>query len=266
MKGPPAPTSRRRDHGAAALLLTETTRMTRTAPYFPFRPAGAAGLVLLAAGLLLAPGAARAQLNPQELLKQVLPGAGQDQDPGDAAAAGERACQRYAEDQGLDVRRVLETRRSGNNNLEVTLSVEDRDDRYEARCVYDRGDREVRELEPVRGTTQARGRGGDDERSTSGWPGARRTRARSWRGTATWRMSISRACAPAAATRSRSRCAPGCAATAATSPASTTTTSARPCSPSRAGSVLEPAPRALARLVQDDHADGGGESRGTRGS
>ena len=145
------------------LLLTETTRMTMTAPYFPFRPAGAA-LVLLAAGLLLAPGAAQAQLNPQELLKQVLPGAGQDQDPGDAAAAGERACQRYAEDQGLDVRRVLKTRRSGNNNLEVTLSVEDRNDRYEARCIYDSGDREVRELEPVRGTTtQARSRGGDDE-------------------------------------------------------------------------------------------------------
>jgi hypothetical protein len=135
--------------------------MTMTAPDFPFRPAGAA-LALLAAGLLLAPGgAARAQLNPQELLKQVLPGA--TQDTGDAAAAGERACQRYAEDQGLDVRRVVKTRRSGNNNLEVTLSVEDRDDRYEARCVYDSGDREVRELEPVRGTTQARSRGGDDD-------------------------------------------------------------------------------------------------------
>jgi hypothetical protein len=136
--------------------------MTMTAPDFPFRPAGAA-LALLAAGLLLAPGgAARAQLNPQELLKQVLPGA--TQDTGDAAAAGERACQRYAEDQGLDVRRVVQTRRSGNNNLEVTLSVEDRDDRYEARCVYDGGDREVRELEPVRGTTtQARSRGRDDD-------------------------------------------------------------------------------------------------------
>jgi hypothetical protein len=136
--------------------------MTMTAPDFPFRPAGAA-LALLAAGLLLAPGgAARAQLNPQELLKQVLPGA--TQDTGDAAAVGERACQRYAEDQGLDVRRVVKTRRSGNNNLEVTLSVEDRDDRYEARCVYDSGDREVRELEPVRGTTtQARSRGRDDD-------------------------------------------------------------------------------------------------------
>jgi hypothetical protein len=139
--------------------------MTMTAPDFPFRPAGAA-LALLAAGLLLAPGgAARAQLNPQELLKQVLPGGGnQDQGSGDSESAGERACQRYAEDQGLDVRRVVQTRRSGNNNLEVTLSVEDRDDRYEARCVYDSGDREVRELEPVRGTTtQARSRGGDDD-------------------------------------------------------------------------------------------------------
>jgi hypothetical protein len=139
--------------------------MTMTAPDFPFRPAGAA-LALLAAGLLLAPGgAARAQLNPQELLKQVLPGGGnQDQGSGDSESAGERACQRYAEDQGLDVRRVVRTRRSGNNNLEVTLSVEDRDDRYEARCVYDSGDREVRELEPVRGTTtQARSRGGDDD-------------------------------------------------------------------------------------------------------
>jgi hypothetical protein len=139
--------------------------MTMTAPDFPFRPAGAA-LVLLAAGLLLAPGdTARAQLNPQDLLKQVLPGGGnQDQGSGDSESAGERACQRYAEDQGLDVRRVVKTRRSGNNNLEVTLSVEDRDDRYEARCVYDSGDREVRELEPVRGTTtQARSRGGDDD-------------------------------------------------------------------------------------------------------
>jgi len=135
-------------------------RMAMPAPYFS-RPY-AAVLVLLAVGLLLAPGAAQAQLNPQELLKQVLPGAGQDQ--GDAAAAGERACQRYAEDHGLDVRRVVKTRRSGNNNLEVTLSVEDRNDRYEARCVYDSGDREVRELEPVRGTTtQVRSRGGDDE-------------------------------------------------------------------------------------------------------
>ena len=70
------------------LRLTETTRMTMTAPDFPFRPAGAA-LVLLAAGLLLAPGgAARAQLNPQELLKQVLPGGGtQDRAMGDRGSA-----------------------------------------------------------------------------------------------------------------------------------------------------------------------------------
>jgi hypothetical protein len=146
----------------------ETTRMTTTAsPRFPSRP-GAAGLILLAAGLLLAPGAARAQLDPQELLKQVLPGGGggsggEVQDLGEAAAAGERACERRAEDQGLEVRRVLDTRRSGRDNLEVTLGVEDRDDRFEARCVYDTGDGEVRELEPVRGTAEARGRDGGDE-------------------------------------------------------------------------------------------------------
>jgi hypothetical protein len=146
------------------VLPRETTRMTATAsPRFPSRP-GAAGLILLAAGLLLAPSAARAQLDPQELLKQVLPGGGggEARDPGDAAAAGERACERHAEDQGLEVRRVLGTRPSGNNNLEVTLSVEDRDDRFEARCVYDSGDGEVRELEAVSGTTQARGRDGDE--------------------------------------------------------------------------------------------------------
>ncbi len=135
--------------------------MVMPAPCFRRRPCASA-LVLLAVGILLTPSAARAQFNPQDLLKQVLPGAGQ-QDRGDAASAGERACQRYAEDRGLDVRRVLETRRSGNNNLEVTLSVEDRNDRYEARCVYDSGDGEVRELEAVGGTTRARDRGGDDE-------------------------------------------------------------------------------------------------------
>ena len=135
--------------------------MVMPAPCFRRRPCASA-LVLLAVGILLAPSAARAQFNPQDLLKQVLPGAGQ-QDRGDAASAGERACQRYAEDRGLDVRRVLETRRSGNNNLEVMLSIEDGDDRYEARCVYDSGDGEVRELEAVGGTTQARDRRGDHE-------------------------------------------------------------------------------------------------------
>ena len=122
--------------------------------------------VLLASGLLLAPGAARAQLDPQELRTQVRPGGGgggEAQDLGEAAAAGERACERHAEEQGLEVRRVLATRRSGRDNLEVTLSVEDRDDRFEARCVYDTGDGEVRELQPVRGTTEARGRDGGDE-------------------------------------------------------------------------------------------------------
>jgi hypothetical protein len=108
--------------------------------------------LLLAAGMLLAAGgAAQAQLNPQELLKQVLPGASQDSD--DSAASGERACQRYAEKQGLEVRKISDTSRSGSNNLEVLLSVEDRDDRYDARCIYDTKDEEVREFEPVHAST-----------------------------------------------------------------------------------------------------------------
>lgn len=106
------------------------------------------GPLLLAAGILLvASGGAQAQLNPQELLKQVLPGATQDSE--DSTASGERACQRYAEEQGLEVRRISDTSRSGSNNLEVLLSVEDRNDRYDARCIYDTKDQEVREFEPV---------------------------------------------------------------------------------------------------------------------
>ena len=133
-----------------------------TLPLFSRSCAGAAGFVLLAGGLALLPGTALAQLNPQELLKQVLPGATGGGDTGDGAAAGERACQRYAEDQGLEVRRIVETRRSGTDDFEVTLSVEDRDDRYEARCIYDSGEREVVELETAQGSSAARS-GDDDE-------------------------------------------------------------------------------------------------------
>ena len=114
----------------------------------------AAGLFLLAGGLLAPGGVAQAQFNPQDLLKQVLPGA--TEDSSDSIASGERACQRYAENQGLDVRDIRETRRSGTDNLEVTLSVEDRDDRYDARCIYDTSDQDVRELVPIRTGNQAR--------------------------------------------------------------------------------------------------------------
>ena len=113
---------------------------------------GATGRLLLAAGMLLAAGGtAQAQLNPQELLKQVLPGATQGSE--DNTASGERACERYAERQGLEVRRIGDTSRSGSNNLEVLLSVEDRNDRYDARCIYDTKDQEVREFEPVHAST-----------------------------------------------------------------------------------------------------------------
>jgi hypothetical protein len=100
----------------------------RPCRFSPTSPLLLAACIFLAAG-----GAAQAQLNPQELLKQVLPGASQDADG--SAASGERACERYAEKQGLDVRRISDTSRSGSNNLEVLLSVEDRDDRYDARCI-----------------------------------------------------------------------------------------------------------------------------------
>lgn len=110
------------------------------------------GRLLLAAGFLLAAGGtAHAQLDPQKLLNQVLPGV--TQDGGDSTASGERACERYAENQGLEVRRIGDTSRSGGNNLEILLSVEDRDERYDARCVYDTEDQEVREFEPVNAST-----------------------------------------------------------------------------------------------------------------
>ena len=113
---------------------------------------GIPGRLLLAAGMLLAAGGtAQAQLNPQELLKQVLPGATQDSE--DSTASGERACERYAERQGLEVRRIGDTSRTGSNNLEIMLSVEDRNDRYDARCIYDTKDQEVREFEPVHAST-----------------------------------------------------------------------------------------------------------------
>ena len=105
------------------------------------------GPLLLAGAVLLATGgAAQAQLNPRELLKQVLPGTSEGSDSNDSDAASERACQRYAEKQWLDVRKVHDIRSSGKNNVEVTLSVQDRHHRYDARCIYDTDVQEVREL------------------------------------------------------------------------------------------------------------------------
>ena len=122
--------------------------------------------------LLVSASSAQAQLD--DLLKQVLPGATQQQNSGDAADQGERACERYAEGKGLDVQRVLETRPSGSNNLEVTLRVANHNESYEARCVYDTGDREVRGLETVSGTTQALDRDRDRDNGEVGERLARR--------------------------------------------------------------------------------------------
>lgn len=106
----------------------------------------------LAAALAVAPLAgARAQSAVEQLLQQVLPGAG-SQDSAGIAADAERACARYAEDRGLEVSRVLDARRAGDNDIEITLAVEDRDRRLEALCTYDTGDRQVRDLEERRAT------------------------------------------------------------------------------------------------------------------
>jgi hypothetical protein len=63
---------------------------------------------------------------------------------------------------GLEVRKIGDTTRSGSDNLEVLLSVEDRDDRYDARCIYDTKDEEVREFDPVRASR------GDQDGEVSG--------------------------------------------------------------------------------------------------
>ena len=120
--------------------------------------AGASGLALVGAVVAQAPRTAAAQSAAEQLLRLVFPGA-----VGDAlqvAADAERACERYAEDQRLDVRDVLGSRSAGRDEFEVTLRVEDRDDQYDARCFYDARQREVTELEPLE-STQARG--GRDE-------------------------------------------------------------------------------------------------------
>ena len=165
----------------------------------------AAGLFLLAGGILLVSGGmAQAQFNPQELLKQVLPGSTENSD--DSVASGERACQRYAEKHGLDVRDIGKARRSGTDNLEITLSVEDHNDRYDARCVYDTGDQAVRELVPI--APAAIGRIMITRTATwiSGWHSERRMPAKSWLRIAISRMSTLLKLRPAATIRSRSTC------------------------------------------------------------
>jgi hypothetical protein len=182
--------------------------------------AGASGLALAGAALALTPGTAAAQSAAEQLLRQVIPGAGGDAQQ--VAADAERACERYAEDQRLDVRDILGSRSGGQDEFEVTLRVEDGDEEYDARCFYDAREREVTELEALE-STQARG-GRDDEetRSTSAWPGRRATPARTppSGGISTTSRWARRASATATRSRLRSRRATG--ASGSTSPASTT--------------------------------------------
>lgn len=142
--------------------MRKSTRMGTPVGRTRLLAATAAGCALLAAGLVPA-GAARAQSQPEQLLRQILPGLTGQQDPEALRDAGERACERYAEDRGLDVRRVVEARRSGEEDLEVTLDVEDRDDRYDAVCLFDSRDQDVREFERVRGSAA---RDDDDDRAS----------------------------------------------------------------------------------------------------
>jgi hypothetical protein len=123
--------------------------------------AGASGPILVGAVLLLTPGTAAAQSAAEQLLRQVIPGAGGDAQQ--VAADAERACERYAKDQRLDVRDILGSRSAGRDEFEVTLRVEDRDDQYDARCFYDMREREVTELEPLEATQARGGRDEEDE-------------------------------------------------------------------------------------------------------
>ena len=121
--------------------------------------AGGVAASLVVAGALLPVRAANAQSQAEQLLRQVLPGVTGGSN-GDLSADGERACERFAEGKGLDVRRVVGTRQSGSDRVAVTLSVEDRNDRYETLCIYDGRDREVVRLASAR---DRRGDGAPDD-------------------------------------------------------------------------------------------------------
>lgn len=132
---------------ALALSQARTRRLRR-----------AAGAALLAAGVLLPPAAGRAQ-DANQLLNTILRGVTGGQQ-GDAANAAAEACAREAERERLDVRRVLDARASGNNDIQISLRVEDRNDSYTMLCTYDTDDRQVRRLERA---SRSDDRWGEDE-------------------------------------------------------------------------------------------------------
>ena len=82
------------------------------------------------------------------------------------------------------------------------MSVQDRHDRYDARCIYDTDDQEVRELTPMSTSKDADQDSEVDERLAT----VRKTRASSWPRIATSRMSTSAQPTRGALTPSRSSC------------------------------------------------------------
>ena len=118
----------------------------------------AAGLFLLAGGMLLVSGGvAQAQLNPQDLLKQVLPGV-TSRTPATASPPASAPASAMPRSRASTSARSATPVAPAADNLEVMLSVEDRDDRYDARCIYDTKDQEVRELVPSYQRHRARSR------------------------------------------------------------------------------------------------------------
>lgn len=99
----------------------------------------------LLAAILLPSAPARAQ-NVQDMLGTILEGVMQGQS-GDVAEQAARACIRAAEDERLEVRRVIDAERSGNDDIRVSMRVDDRRDGYTMDCTYDSTDRQVRRLE-----------------------------------------------------------------------------------------------------------------------
>ncbi len=124
---------------------------------FPCAGLRSAAVALVVAACLVHPGGASAQTqpDPQKLIEQPLPGAAQG--TASDTVAAEFECQRRAEDRGLAVRQVVESRSAGTDSQEVTLSVDASDGRYDALCIYDNAGGQIRDLKPVEAATPSGG-------------------------------------------------------------------------------------------------------------